>query len=92
MQEAVKEKSFETLMDCLGIIEETLSGVHAVGNQLTIVDVFLYVMYRFSMRSGLQMDTSDTKYTALVRNLYKLESTQATLEADGVPSFVPEGK
>lgn len=92
LQGAVKEKSLETLLDCLSIIEESLSGVHAVGNHLTIVDVFLYVMYRFSVRTDLQMATSYPKYTALVQNLYKLESVQATLQAEGVPSFVPEEK
>lgn len=92
LQEAVKEKSLETLLDCLNIIEENLSSMYAVGNHLTIVDILLYVMFRFSVRTGFQMETRYPKYTALVRNLYKLESVQVTLQAEGVPSFVPEEK
>lgn len=89
-QKAVKEKSLETLLDCLNIIEESLSSLHAVGNRFTLVDIFLYILYRFGARSGLPMETSYPKYSALVVNLYKRKSVQAALESEGVDSFVPK--
>ncbi|KAA8650180.1 hypothetical protein EYZ11_008512 [Aspergillus tanneri] len=71
--EAVKTNAWKNVLDCFYYIKRKLQGVHGVREQLTAVDPFLYVFYRWGEMSGEDM-SAYPKYTALVRNLEARET------------------
>ncbi|RMZ77909.1 hypothetical protein DV738_g4129, partial [Chaetothyriales sp. CBS 135597] len=87
----VKAKGFKSLGESLEYVESTLTGgVHAVGGQFTVVDVYLYVFYRWAAALGLDPEAKYPKYAALVAELLKKKSAQDALAAEDVPSFAPK--
>lgn len=90
LYDAIKAKGWKNVEDCFEKIESDLSGVHAVGDSFTAVDIFLYVFYRWGSFSGAKMAHRYPKYTKLVVDLAKRSSVQEVLEAEGIPSFLPK--
>jgi glutathione S-transferase len=90
LYDAIKAKGWKNVEDCFEKIESQLSGLHAVGDDFTAVDVFLYVFYRWANSGRAEMANRYPKYTKLVVELAKRPSVQETLEAEGVPSFLPK--
>ncbi|EEA22563.1 hypothetical protein EYB25_005349 [Talaromyces marneffei] len=82
----IAEKAVETILSCYETIESklyssyTASGApFAVGNAMTVVDPYLAVFYRWGVRN-LKLDmTRYQKYTALWKELEKLDSFRLAL-------------
>jgi glutathione S-transferase len=83
----LRERAVETILSCYETIERKLnisftatSSPFAVGNALTVVDTYLAVFYRWGVRN-LKLDmTRYQKYTALWKELEKLDSFRHALE------------
>ncbi|KAL2867808.1 glutathione S-transferase family protein [Aspergillus lucknowensis] len=85
--ERVKDKARERLVENFAIIEDKLQGVYAVGDGLTAVDPFLYILYRWAKtRSGIDLSPYP-KYTALVGALEKRESVKTVLAKEGLEAL-----
>ncbi|KAK5055197.1 hypothetical protein LTR84_012946 [Exophiala bonariae] len=87
---AVKAKGWKNIEDCFEKIESDLAGLHAVGDNFTVVDIFLYVFYRWANYGKDQIMDKYPKYTKLVTHLAKRKSVQEALEAEGIVSFLPK--
>lgn len=81
--QAVKTRAWGNILDCFQCIESRLEGVHAVGDSITPVDFFLYVIYRWGNNHGGNMKTYP-KYTELARSVEARETVQLTLEKEGL--------
>ncbi|KAI9924838.1 hypothetical protein ASPWEDRAFT_40584 [Aspergillus wentii DTO 134E9] len=79
--EGLKKKGLEIVRECYSTIDEKLKGVHAVGDTITAVDLYLYTFYLWAPMIGLSMD-SYPKYTALVEYIGAQESTIAARAAE----------
>ena len=62
-----------------------MTGVHAVGDAFTAVDVFLYVIYRWGYLLKLDMKGRFPKYTELVLEVTKRDSVLKAVEKEGIP-------
>ena len=47
IQDSIKEKGYEVVLDCYELIEKRLDGPHVVGGTLTVVDLALYNFCRW---------------------------------------------
>ncbi|KAL2807916.1 hypothetical protein BJX63DRAFT_410798 [Aspergillus granulosus] len=81
--DGIKEKARENIIESFGYIEGKLDGIHAVGEGLTAVDAFLYPLYRWAKKSGINLDAYP-KYTALIEAMEKRESVQIVLVKEGI--------
>lgn len=82
----IKEKALKHIKDCYEMIEERLTGLHAVGNTFTAVDPYLLVFYRWGKKElGFKMDQY-VKYTALISNLVERPAVKATLKTENIDS------
>lgn len=82
---AIRRTSLAWIEQCYGDIEEKLTGVHAVGNAFTAVDVFLYVIYRWGYLVRLDMKGRFPKYTRLVLEVAKRDSVVKAVQKEGIP-------
>ena len=80
--EAVRAKGIEAAKEYYAFIEEKLTGTHMVGDHFTIVDPFVYVIYRWGVTRGLVTKAAHPKICALVSELVKRESVKKFLAAD----------
>lgn len=85
---SIQEKGKQTILECYEYIEAGLRGVHAVGSELTVVDPYLYVFWRWGSMYSPDMHTRFPKYAALVQELGKLESVQRTIKQEGVEGYL----
>lgn len=84
---SVKQKGIEMALKSCEYIETGLSGVYAVGNQLTVVDPYLLVFWFWGIRFlNTDMHARFPKYAALIKELQKRESVQKTLRQEGFES------
>jgi glutathione S-transferase len=58
--------------------------VYVVGDELTAVDPYLFVFYRWGNAAGFQMKERWPKYTKLIENLVERPAVKATLEAENI--------
>lgn len=87
---SIREKGKQNILACYDYIEAGLNGVHAVGDQLTVVDPYLYVFWRWGSVYTPGMQTRYPKYAALVQELGKLESVRRTVKEEGIEGFFVE--
>lgn len=80
----IKAKGLKTAEDCFDSIEQKLTGVHAVGDEFTVVDIFLLVFYRWAPGFGFDMQAKYPKYTKLVAEVMKRPAVQAAFKAEGL--------
>ncbi|KAK2875398.1 hypothetical protein FQN49_001624 [Arthroderma sp. PD_2] len=81
----IKAQGLVTVKDSFKYIEERLTGIHAVGDAFTIVDVYLLAIFRWGQRIELPMEKDYPKFTALVSEVSKREAAIAALEAEELP-------
>lgn len=82
---AVKESGRVHYERCLADIERRLQHQeYAVGAQYTVVDPFWLVFYRWGMRSGYDMRSRYSAYTAYAERLCERSSVQRALSAEGI--------
>lgn len=85
----IREKGRKSVLECFGKIEGGLRGVHAVGQDFTAADAYLYVFWRWGQGSmGVDMKEAYPKWGKLVEELVKRESVRKMLVDEGIKSFV----
>jgi len=82
--DSIRAKGKKNLVEWLDLIEGKLKGTHAVGDDFTVVDAFLIVIYRWSNQAGIDMREKYPKITALVLEAARRESVAAALKKEGV--------
>ncbi|KAF7195437.1 Glutathione S-transferase GST-6.0 [Pseudocercospora fuligena] len=80
--ESIKEKGRKTILQCYSRIEARVDGKHAVGDRLTVVDVFLHVFYRWAKLLDLDMESCYPRWTELVREVESLQSLQDAMKEE----------
>lgn len=88
---SIREKGKKAIFECFEVIESGLKGTYAVGDQLTVVDPYLYVFWRWGSARLTDMEERYPKYTALIKELGKHDSVRRTLEKEGIEGFLVEG-
>ncbi|KAL2859206.1 glutathione S-transferase [Aspergillus pseudodeflectus] len=83
VHQGIKDKARENVIEAFAYIESKLQGEHAVGDELTAVDAFLYPLYRWAGKRDIDLSVYP-KYTALVEALERRDSVQAVLKAEGI--------
>jgi glutathione S-transferase len=70
-------------------LEAVLKGKHAVGNELTVADVTIYLFWRWgAMRLGIEIEEFKQKYpklAVLAKEVEGVQSVRKTLEAEALP-------
>jgi glutathione S-transferase len=87
MYPTIQAKGKKSVEECFDVIENDLKGLHAVGDDFTAVDAFLYVFWRWGA-GDLDMKGRYPKWNALVGELVKREGVRKALEEEGIESFV----
>lgn len=82
--DTIKAKGLKNVIECFREIEQKLSGLHAVGDRFTAVDIFLYVFYRWAGRFDINLERDFPNYTKLADEVAKRKSVQAALAAEGL--------
>ncbi|KIV88772.1 hypothetical protein PV10_08417 [Exophiala mesophila] len=85
---AVKEKGLSNVRDCFAKIEDRLTSVYAVGDSLTVVDVLLYVFYRWGFALGEDMRVRYPRYTKLALNVAERTSVKESIAAEGIDELI----
>ena len=85
--DGIRAKGRKTIEECFELVETRLNGAHAVGEDFSVVDAYLYVFWRWGSEVGVEMGRFP-KYGALVRGMIGMESVKVTLKVEGIPSFV----
>ena len=86
---SIKAKSTKTVTECFVRIEDDLMSNHAVGNDFTAVDAFLYVFYRWGASIGMKMAETYPNYTSLVSDLARRRAFREALKAEAVKAYLP---
>jgi glutathione S-transferase len=81
---ALQQKGSAKINKCYEVIEEKLTGLHAVGNAFSVADAYLLPFYRWGNAMGFPMKETFPKYTALVENLAEMESVKKVCEVEGI--------
>jgi len=82
--ERVKRKGKSTIEECFGFVESRLrGGKWAVGEQMTAVDAFLLVFWRWGVASSFEMGKYE-RYRALMGKLVEKESVKEVLKAEKI--------
>ena len=89
MHTAIREKALKTILGYYDIIEDKLSGKHAVGDSFSVVDTYLYVFWRWGA-TQLDMAAKYPKYAKLVNELLGNSAVQGALKAEEVESYAPK--
>lgn len=89
LHEGIQVGGRKRIMEAYARLEEVLTGPHAIGGQLTVVDVAIYNYWRWgALRLGIEMGEFKEgfpKVTALAREVEGVPSVRKTLEAEGLP-------
>ncbi|KIV80242.1 hypothetical protein PV11_07756 [Exophiala sideris] len=74
MYDAIRAKGMLAAKEIYEMIEKQLEGMHAVGDGFTVVDPFLYVVYRWAASRGIVSKEMHPKLCQLVSELVKRPS------------------
>ncbi|KAE9374817.1 hypothetical protein N431DRAFT_438220 [Stipitochalara longipes BDJ] len=82
--DAIKAKGRKAVEDGLGYIEKKLQGIHAVGDDFTVVDAYLLVIYRWGNQAGIDMRVKYPNFTSLAEAGLERDSVKAALLKEGI--------
>jgi glutathione S-transferase len=83
MYDAVKAQGRKIVIESFKFIDEKLEGkTHAVGDGFTLVDVYLFTIYRWGNLSKFEMRGNYPNYTRLVEGVLKRAAVKKTLEVE----------
>ncbi|KAJ2975953.1 hypothetical protein NUW58_g8214 [Xylaria curta] len=89
IEPAIKAKGLKTIESIYALIDEKLDGkTYAVGEHLTVVDFFLYVVWGWGIRfAGIDMRGKYTRYRKVLQRVGALDSVRKTVEKEGVKLY-----
>ncbi|MFZ5674827.1 MAG: glutathione S-transferase family protein [Pseudomonadota bacterium] len=82
---AISARGRKTVAESYAVIDDKLTGPHAVGGGLTAADAYLYVLYRWGVGIGLDMRNTYARYTRFAETLTERPSVKAALATEGLP-------
>ena len=89
IHQAIREKGRKTIMDSYDQIEHLLDGPHAIGRRFTVVDITLYVFWRWgALRIGIDQKDFERRYpkfSDLARGVESMDSVKKTLSEEHQP-------
>lgn len=88
--EGIQTKGYKTILACFERIDNRVEGRHAVGNGLTVVDVYLHTFYRWGHLIGIDMGQYP-RYREVARQVEKLESVKKIMAVEGQELVFPAG-
>lgn len=88
--DAIQAKGYKTILMCFERIDKRVDGKHAVGNDLTVVDVYLHTFYRWGRLIGVDMGRYP-RYGEVARQAEKLESVKKIMAVEGQDLVFPVG-
>lgn len=88
--EGIQSKGHKTILACFERIDKRVEGEHAVGSELTVVDVYLHTFYRWGSLIGVDMEQYP-RYGVLAREVEKLESVKKIMAAEGQELVFTDG-
>jgi glutathione S-transferase len=88
LEDKIRAKGRKSVEQCFDHIENTLTGIHAVGNGSGAVDIFLYVFWRWGCQNGIEMQKY-TKYAGLIQELMERDSVKAAVAEEGIEAYSP---
>lgn len=87
-KEGVEKKSKETIAECFAFVEGRLKGEGwAVGEQVTGVDAFLFVFWRWGVAYGFGMEIYP-RYRSLMEKLVERWAVKETLELESIKAML----
>jgi glutathione S-transferase len=96
VHEGIQAGGKKRILGVYDALEARLEGPHAIGNELTVVDLTIYLFWRWgAMRLGIELEDFKKKYpklAALAKEVEGLQSVRKTLEAEELPLTFREGK
>jgi glutathione S-transferase len=87
----IREKGRRTVEECFEGLEGRLKGEHAVGEEFSVVDVYLYVFWRWGCEIGVNMVGRFPRFAALARRVSEREAAREALREEGVEAYA-EGR
>jgi glutathione S-transferase len=85
MYDAVKAQGRKNVIEAFKYIDEKLEGKrHAVGDDFTLVDVYMFAIYRWGNMLKFGMRENYPNYTRLVEGVLEREAVKKTLEVEGL--------
>lgn len=87
-QEGVSQKARTWVDHCFGLIENRLADsktTYASGDDFTVADIFLWVMYRWGYLLKIDMEKQYPSWTKLAAEVVKREAVKAAVEKEGIP-------
>jgi glutathione S-transferase len=85
MYDTVRANGRKCVAGCFESIDEMLEGkMHAVGDEFTAVDAYLYVFWRWGNMLKLGMQEKYPNYTRLAEEAMKRDCVKKTVEAEGI--------
>ncbi|KAL9095647.1 MAG: hypothetical protein Q9165_002079 [Trypethelium subeluteriae] len=85
MYETVRETGREKVKECFERIESKMDGNFAVGNQLTTVDFYLYIFWRWGNKHGYEVNEKYPKWKKLMMQVEKMDSVRKALKDEDEP-------
>jgi glutathione S-transferase len=88
--EGICAKSRKNVRDCFRFVEEGLGerdegSFWAVRDGFTVVDVFLFVIWRWGNAYGFDMGENYPAYDALARRVAERKSVREAVREEGIP-------
>lgn len=80
----IQAKAQKTVLDCFTQVDLKMNGSYAVGSSLTVVDVFLFVFWRYGNAKGLPMEQDYPNFAKAMTELRRRPSVEKTLKLEGL--------
>lgn len=85
----IKKKGMEKVANFIETIDAKVDGAHAVGEQVTVVDFFSHVIWRWA--ANLQVDRSKyPRFREVARNVERSQGMEGALVDEKLPLEFPE--
>jgi glutathione S-transferase len=84
MYDAISKKGAERVVECYGRIEESIVGPLVLGEQLSVVDVYLHTFWRWGKGTGFDMERFP-KYQELAKRVEAMDTVKAVMQNENQP-------
>jgi glutathione S-transferase len=85
LYDTVKAQGLKKIEECYSLIDQRLDGPeHAVGKELTVVDIFLHTFWRWGKLIGVKMDERYPRYREVAMKAEELGSVKTAMRTERV--------